>query len=368
MIRFTLTFSLSLGKRKSNDAGRETSVKEPGRTPVRVPGKKSTESRPTENLFLRHSDRLTERTRREGRTSCADNYGTAVRSFRRFLGRADIPVTQVSGALMKRYELWLRDGGISRNTSSCYMRSLRSLYNKVSHANHTRNRNPFDDVFTGNEKTAKRAVGEADISSIAALSLPPDTRQSLSRDLFLFSFYAMGMPFVDVAHLKKSQIADGVLTYHRRKTGAKVQVQVEPCMQDIIRRYDTPSSPYVFPILRDGATAEETALRYSSALGYQNRLLKGIGRLAGLPLPLTTYVARHSWASAAYRDGVSINVIAQALGHSSSETTRIYVRELDGSQVFQANRKVLRGVKSRPLCKRRYTGVRHSFLQVKDTH
>jgi hypothetical protein len=72
-----------------------------------------------------------------------------------------------------------------------------------------------------------------------------------------------------------------VLTYHRRKTGAKVQVQVEPCMQDIIRRYDTPSSPYVFPILRDGATAEETALRYSSALGYQNRLLKGIGPPGG---------------------------------------------------------------------------------------
>jgi integrase/recombinase XerD len=132
-----------------------------------------------------------------------------------------------------------------------------------------------------------------------------------------------------------------------------VQVRVEPCMQDIIDRYDTSSSPYVFPILRAGATMAETARRYRSALSYHNRLLKRIGCMAGLARPLTTYVARHSWASAAYKDGVNINVIAQALGHSSPETTRIYVRELDGSQVFRANKNVLNGVKKQPLCKRR---------------
>jgi hypothetical protein len=117
--------------------------------------------------------------------------------------------------------------------------------------------------------------------------------------------------------------------------------------------YDTSSSPYVFPILRAGATMAETARRYRSALSYHNRLLKRIGCMAGLARPLTTYVARHSWASAAYKDGVNINVIAQALGHSSPETTRIYVRELDGSQVFRANKNVLNGVKKQPLCKRR---------------
>jgi integrase/recombinase XerD len=219
----------------------------------------------------------------------------------------------------------------------------------VSHATHTRNRNPFEDVFTGNEKTVKRAVGEDVFSKIGALTLLPATRLCLSRDLFLFSFYAMGMPFVDVAHLKKSQIEDGVLTYYRQKTDIKVQVRMEPCMQDIMDRYGTPSSPYVFPILCDGATVVETALRYRSALSYHNRLLKKIGRMAGLARPLTTYVARHSWASAAYKDGVNINVIAQALGHTSSETTRTYVHDLDGSQIFQANRKVLRGVKMQPL-------------------
>lgn len=191
------------------------------------------------------------------------------------------------------------------------------------------------------------------ISKIAALALPPDTHLCLSRDLFLFSFYAMGMPFIDVAHLKKSQIKDNVLTYYRQKTGTKVQVRVESCMQDIMDRYCSPSSPYVFPILRDGTTASETTLRYCSALSYHNRLLKKIGCLSGLERPLTTYVARHSWASAAYKDGVNINVIAQALGHTSSETTRTYVRELDSSQIFQASRKVLKGVKGLPLYKRR---------------
>jgi integrase/recombinase XerD len=345
MFRFSLTFKLSFGKRKENDTDQEVIVKEPSKTPAQVPSKQSTEGRTTENLFRRHSDRLIDRTRKEGRASCAGNYGTAVRSFMKFLGREDIPVTQISSTLIKRYELWLRDNGISRNTSSCYMRSLRSLYNKVSQATHTRNRNPFAGVFTGNEKTVKRAVGEAAISKIAVLALPPAARLCFSRDLFLFSFYAMGMPFVDVVYLKKSQIKDNVLTYYRQKTGIKVQVQVESCMQDIMNRYSSPSSPYVFPILRDGATTTETALRYRSALSYHNRLLKQIGCLADLERPLTTYVARHSWASAAYKDGVNINVIAQALGHTSSEIMRTYVRDLDSSQIFQANRKVLKGVK-----------------------
>jgi site-specific recombinase XerD len=221
MLRFSVTFRLSFGKRKENDTDQEVIVKEHSRTPAQVPSKQSSEGRTTENLFRRYSERLIDRTRKEGRTSCAGNYGTAMRSFMQFLGREDIPVTQINGALIKRYELWLRDNGVSRNTSSCYMRSLRSLYNKVSHATHTRNRNPFDDVFTGNEKTVKRAVGEDAISDIAALALPSGTRLCLSRNLFLFSFYAMGMPFVDLAHLQKRQIEDGVLTYHRRKTGTK---------------------------------------------------------------------------------------------------------------------------------------------------
>ena len=356
---------LSFGKHEENDTDQEVIVKEPSRTPAQVPSKQPTEGRTTENLFRRHSEQLIDRTRKEGRTSCADNYRTAVRSFMKFLGGEDIPVTKINSALIRCYELWLRDNNVSRNTSSCYMRSLRSLYNKVTQATHTKNRNPFEDVFTGNEKTVKRAVGENVISKIAALILPPATRLCFSRDLFLFSFYAMGMPFIDVAHLKKSQIKDGVLTYYRQKTGTKVQAQVEPCMQDIIRRYGTPSSPYVFPILRDGATAAETALRYRSALGYHNRLLKQIGCMAGLERPLTTYVARHSWASAAYKDGVNINVIAQALGHTSSETTRTYVRDLDGSQIFQANRKVLKGVKGRTLYKRRDAGQRCSFYRLK---
>ena len=200
------------------------------------------------------------------------------------------------------------------------------------------------------------------------LSSPPATRLCFSRDLFLFSFYAMGMPFIDVAHLKKKQIEGDVLSYYRQKTGTKVQVRVESCMRDIMNRYDTPSSPYVFPILRDGATAAEMALRYRSALSYHNRLLKKIGCMAGLARPLTTYVARHSWASAAYKDGVNINVIAQALGHTSSETTRTYVRDLDSSQIFQANKKVLRGVKRQPLGKRGDAKGRYFFLQVKNTH
>ena len=191
--------------------------------------------------------------------STADNYRTAVRSFVRFNGGGDVPLSALNAETLRRYERWLRDRGVCPNTSSCYMRSLRALYNKAAAKRLIRDRTPFKGVFTGNEKTVKRSIGTKEIRGlIQPFSSPPhgagagsETSKALSLalDLFLFSFYAMGMPFADLARLRKTQIKDGVLTYSRRKTGRQVRVKLEPCMLDILAKYRTEGTDYLVPLL-----------------------------------------------------------------------------------------------------------------------
>lgn len=158
--------------------------------------------------------------------------------------------------------------------------------------------------------------------------------------MFLFCFYACGMPFVDVAFLKKSQIKGGMLVYHRRKTDQVVQIKLEPCMQEIINRYRSDGSDYVFPFLT--SQDEDTAYReYKRKFSYYNKTLKTLGKLAGVDKPLSSYVARHTWATLAFMSSVDMSVIAQALGHTDVKTTRIYVEDIGNGKQNSANKKLL---------------------------
>ena len=362
MIELRLSCSLSFGKKSRSD------TKKSNKCVPRMPrlSNQPPKNRDKEIFFRKFSDRLIEKTRKENRSSCANNYHTAVGSFLEFMGKSDFPVTHLNQSLAKRYEQWLWERDISHNTSSCYMRSLRAIYNKVVEKCHIKDSKPFSKVFTGNDETKKRAIGKSAIIEIANLTLKAGTRLCLARDLFMFCFYAMGMPFVDVAHLKKCNIEGDVLKYYRHKTGIQVGVKLEPCALEIIRRYSNPASEYLFPVLR-GKTVAEKEGSYNSALSYHNRLLKKIGKMVGLTQPLTSYVVRHSWASTAYDADVSINVISKALGHSSPAITLTYIDELKDDRVFKANKKVLKEIKVLPTCKRQHTNRQRFVFNAKST-
>ena len=159
--------------------------------------------------------------------------------------------------------------------------------------------------------------------------------------LFLFSFYAMGIPFVDLAHLKKSQVKDGVLTYRRRKTNRPVRVKLEKCMLDILEKYKAEGTDYLFPILYKVKDGRQVAVSYASALNRYNRSLKQLARQAGIGVNLTSYVARHSWASIAYEHGIGLPVISKALGHTDTKTTLIYIEGIKDERLAEANRGLL---------------------------
>lgn len=272
--------------------------------------------------------------------STVDNYRTALRSFCHFSG-GRVLMEQIDSPLMERYQQWLHEQHVTPNTISCYMRSLRSLLYRLKPS--LKQQSLFDTVYTGKGHTDKRSIPFADIVRIRGLSLSPASPLAFSRDLFLFSFYALGMPFVDIAFLLKSQIHNDHIIYYRHKTGQRIRVKVEPPMQHIIDFYTMQNTPYVFPILYS-RNKDQAMKEYETARSLYNRHLKKIGAMAGIQRTLTSYVARHSWASLAYHSNVDLSVISKALGHTSPNTTLTYIREIDDERIDQANHRLLEGI------------------------
>lgn len=265
--------------------------------------------------------------------STIDNYRTAIASFVRYAGN-NVSIGDVSKQMVEGWQLWLKEQGVKLNTISCYMRSLRSV---ISHSDMPSVvSTAFNSVFTGNIKTDKRSMSSCDLQKLRTMQLPEGSSLCFARDLFLFCVYALGMPFVDVAFLRKKQIVNGYIEYERHKTRQPIRVKIEPQMQRIIKRYSIPESDYVFPILQTGSMKE-----YETARNRYNRHLRQISKIAGLRRSLTSYVARHSWASMAYSNNVDLAVISKALGHSNTKTTMVYIREIDDNRIDMANHKLL---------------------------
>lgn len=266
-----------------------------------------------------------------------ENSRTALRSFLSFTGRADIPVSSITAALMERYEQWLRERGVSANTSAAYMRSLRALYNKITGCRH-RGRHPFAGVRTAGVSTSKRAISIEDLHRVAKLKVD-DKKLQLSRDLFLFSFYCMGMPFIDIAHLRKRQIQGDTLTFRRQKTDVEVVMHLEPEARAIIERYTNPDSEYVFPILSDGGDDSNGA--YRRALSRHNRHLQHLEQQLSLSTHLSSYVPRHTWATLAYNESGDLQLVSAAIGHTNTKITHTYIKPLSGGKTAALNRKLI---------------------------
>jgi site-specific recombinase XerD len=283
----------------------------------------------------READRL----KQLGRMRGAEAMLSTLRSFMKFRQGEDLPFASIDRRMVERYESYLKLRGLCRNSTSFYMRTLRSAYNDAVDEGLTADTHPFRRVYTGVDKTVKRAISMDDIRRVRSLHLPPETSLSLARDLFLFSFYTRGMSFVDMAYLRKSDISSGYIIYRRMKTHRLLCIKIEPCMAEIIGRYGASSSDYLFPIIK---TPGREYREYKNALHLVNARLKEIGELAGCSRPLTTYVSRHSWGSAAKTNNVPISVICESMGHSDEKTTQIYLASLDTSVIDEANAEILK--------------------------
>ena len=273
------------------------------------------------------------------------NYRKTLCSLRKFADTEKMYISDITEDTVCAYHAYLLRRRACRNTISFYMRILRAACNKAADNGYMAPDNSvFDSVFTGVDVTRKRALDTATLQRIARLDLPLGSEMDFSRDLFLFSFYTRGMNFVDMAHLSQDNISHGILSYIRSKTGQGLSMEIEPCMESIIHKWQKyATNGRVFPIITE-TKAKKVFEQYQYRLTRHNLMLKEIGRLVKTHFPLTSYAARHSWASLAQRLDIPLSVISCGMGHTSERTTRIYLEQLDNSKIDKANRRIIRSI------------------------
>lgn len=295
-----------------------------------------------EYTVFNFTERLIAKLRQNGKVRTSETYASALNSFRNFRKGEDIMLDCLTSTVMESYEAWLLNRRVALNTVSFYTRILRAVYNRAVEDNIIENRNPFRHVYTGVDKTVKRALPIAILKKIKNLDLSYSMHLDFARDMFLLSFYLRGMSFIDMAFLKKTDLKNGYVTYRRRKTGQQLIIEWTREMQQLLDKYPANKSRYLLPIIRNPGTNERCV--YRNAAYRINYCLKTIGREVGVTIPLTLYVARHSWASAAKANGIPVSVISEGMGHESEATTLIYLASLETSIVDKANSLIIRSL------------------------
>ena len=272
-------------------------------------------------------------------------YKTSYNSIKVFnKGRLNILFSDIDIHWLNRYEKWLRSKGNKETTMSLLFRTLRSAYNKAIEAKCARKADyPFDEykISKFDVKTKKRAISKEDIKNIIGLDLSGETDSlRLSRDIFVFSYLCGGINFSDIANLKTDNIINGRIQYTRQKTGKLISIHLSEEARNILSLYGrtTEVRGYLFPILdnRIHKSGQQKQNRIHKLLGRTDKNLKVIAEKCGIKVNLTTYAARHSFATILKNSGVNVVLISEALGHSDLTTTQIYLDSFDNDQIDEA--------------------------------
>ena len=190
--------------------------------------------------------------------------------------------------------------------------------------------------------------------------LPKNKHLEFSKDIFIFCFFARGMSFIDFAKLKKQNISNGRINYYRSKTQRFISIKIEPPMQAIINKYQQKDTDYIFPIFQGNIQEERI---YNNALRLYNLHLNQIGKAIRKDIHLTSYVARHSWATIARAENVPIEIISESLGHSNQQTTSIYIKSLNNIVADSVNKKIINKLKKEKKLKKNNTNYAYCFYQ-----
>ena len=262
-------------------------------------------------------------------------------SLVRYCGSLDIPFSDIGAGWLGKYELWLRKQGISENTIGIRFRNLRMIYNLAITQGYAKKENyPFETfkVSRLHKETAKRAIHKEDILTIRRYyENAQNFYTRLAVDLFLFSYFMGGINFVDMAYLTDRNIQGERLVYTRRKTSKLINLPLGDDAKAILKRQLVLDRTFLFPVLSlEHKTEQQKLNRLHKVITKVNRELKQIGKELGLPIKLTTYVARHSFATILKREGVSTSIISETLGHSSERITQIYLDSFENKQIDEA--------------------------------
>lgn len=279
-----------------------------------------------------------------GRKSYAQSIKQTYNSLKEYRHNLNFCFDEIDVNWLKRYEQFLREKRLSENTIGIRFRNLRAIYNvAVEEDVVSSDHYPFKKfkIARMNQETIKRALTKADIERILSFK-SSNNFMRFPIDIFAFTYYCGGINFTDIAKLTQANIMDGRLIYKRQKTKKLIRIPLQPQAIELIKKYHSANSPYLFPILSPfHKTEEQKADRIHKVITKVNERLKQIGEILNLPIKLTTYVARHSQATVMKRAGVSTAVIREIMGHSSERVTQIYLDSFDNEQIDEAMKSLL---------------------------
>lgn len=300
---------------------------------------------------------VAEELRKSGNYGTAHIYRSSMNAIITYNGSKNLPFKKVTHEFLKSFETYLREKDCSWNTVSTYMRTLRAVYNRAVDR-HMASYIPhhFRYVYTGTRADRKRAL-EVEDMELLMKELPQRSHQGngelkRARAYFFIMFMLRGMPFVDLAYLKKQDMAGNVLTYRRRKTGRLLTVTLLPETMKLIKKYmNTDSaSPYLFPMLTSKEGTEAAYKEYQMALRTFNYQLLLLKQILALTSDLSSYAARHTWATMAYYCEIHPGIISEAMGHSSITVTETYLKPFKNKKIDEANVTVLSSLKRSYTC------------------
>ena len=248
-----------------------------------------------------------------------------------------------------KFEAWMRKNKFEDTTMNYYFRTLRATYNKAVETKcANREKSPFREYKLSrfSTKTQKRALSKENVMKLLKLDCSSKSAKAqLAHDVFSFSYYCGGISLVDVANLTPSNIIDGRLIYERQKTHGIINLVMLDAPKIIIEKYVSyqQQAGYLFPIL-DSRVHITPMQKFNRVRKLCHQLNKELHKLAdelGIKEDVTTYVARHSFATVLKKSGVNIGIISQALGHQDIKTTQIYLSKFDNEQVDSAMQNLL---------------------------
>lgn len=297
---------------------------------------------------------LIEEFRERGKWGTAHIYQTTYNVFTAFCQGKNLRFEQLTPSILKHFEEYLRQRGCTWNTVSTYMKTLRAVYNQaIDSGIAIYTPRLFRHVYTGTLADKRRTMEMNDIGLLlrqieeeqySSNALTPKDR---SKILFILMFLLRGIPFVDLVYLRKKDLKGNMLSYRRKKTGRPLHVHLSDEALRLIELMRNPDmqSPYLFPVIRAAEGTEKAYREYQSALRKFNNHLAVIKQELGIETNFSSYSARHTWATAAYRCEIHPGVISEAMGHSSIRVTETYLKPFEDHRIDEANRQVMEFVK-----------------------
>lgn len=279
-----------------------------------------------ETYILEYGREIIDQLISSGRTGNARVYSTLLKSMTRFLKGRDMTLKHITYSWLKSYEAWYLGRGNSKNGLSVHMRTLRAVLNRaIKEGLLDREVYPFTDYSIKSEATRKRAITWDDLQRIIQF-VPRTDRERRAKQYFLMSFYMMGASFVDLAHLKLKNVESGRVYYKRRKTGRLHSIPLTKPLEELIGPLLQEKTPddYILSVIKS-SDPKNQARNVRDELRRCNRALKTIGEVCEITTPLTSYVARHTYATLAKTKGIPTAIISEALGHSSEGVTQVYL-------------------------------------------